>query len=380
MMEKETKERIAEYLLKNYRLTSISLIEKIDRGFVNDSYKVIGIRDGLQTPCCVRCYNVNAIADRIEFEHRLLTALTDRGFSLSPRLLCARTGETWRQWPVNAPGDSKRFLAVFHYMSGTAPYTWDHPYCTAMELRNSARTLAAYHKIINGWRVAGPEAGVTCCDKLSGIGQRIGGYRENTEADSSVFSRLLHQNISRLYGFVAAMATDDVMRRYHTLPRLAVHGDFHPGNLKYENGRVKGMFDFDWAAMDARCFDVGLALMYFCTDWRRGHDGQLMRDCLERFLGAYQKALSGSKRLCPLNRDETHMLTWMIRLGHLIMIDWAAEVFFSAGGDAVEFARCTRHSLRALKHMDQYEPVIMETIARCANQGSCNNSLADFSC
>ncbi len=54
---------------------------------------------------------------------------------------------------------------------------------------------------------------------------------------------------------------------YHAMPCLAVHGDYHPGYLKYKDGKVTGGFDFGWSEINARCFDVGHAIMHFCTNW-----------------------------------------------------------------------------------------------------------------
>ena len=44
------------------------------------------------------------------------------------------------------------------------------------------------------------------------------------------------------------------------MPHCAIHCDFHPGNLKYENNRVVGIFDFDWSKIDLRLFDLRMAV------------------------------------------------------------------------------------------------------------------------
>jgi homoserine kinase type II len=46
--------------------------------------------------------------------------------------------------------------------------------------------------------------------------------------------------------------------KYSAMPRLAVHGDYHPGNLKFQGGKVIAVLDFGWSKIEARCFDVGL--------------------------------------------------------------------------------------------------------------------------
>ena len=42
--------------------------------------------------------------------------------------------------------------------------------------------------------------------------------------------------------------------------------------------------------MDTRCFDVDLAMFYFCTSWEVNSDGNLLVDRVELFLDSYQKA------------------------------------------------------------------------------------------
>ena len=51
---------------------------------------------------------------------------------------------------------------------------------------------------------------------------------------------------------------------YKDLIHMVIHCDFHPGNLKFQNNAITGLFDFDWSKVDVRCFDVALAIIYFC--------------------------------------------------------------------------------------------------------------------
>lgn len=46
------------------------------------------------------------------------------------------------------------------------------------------------------------------------------------------------------------------------LPTQIVHGDMHTGNLLWENGRLSGVLDFDFARFDWRAVDVAIALHF----------------------------------------------------------------------------------------------------------------------
>lgn len=50
---------------------------------------------------------------------------------------------------------------------------------------------------------------------------------------------------------------------YRRLPQLAVHGDFHPANVKCANGAVSGLFDFDWVSLQPRLRDLADGLIFF---------------------------------------------------------------------------------------------------------------------
>lgn len=62
------------------------------------------------------------------------------------------------------------------------------------------------------------------------------------------------------------------------MPQLPIHGDYHQGNLKYQDSRVIGVFDFEWSKIDFRLFDLALPLVYFCACWEGPAAGSLNPD------------------------------------------------------------------------------------------------------
>ena len=88
------------------------------------------------------------------------------------------------------------------------------------------------------------------------------------------------------------------------MPLCPIHCDFHPGNLKYENNRVVGIFDFDWSKIDLRLFDVCMAVDYFCCSWDEKNDGDLRLEKAALFLNAYQDQLHQTDGMKPLNAVE----------------------------------------------------------------------------
>ena len=48
------------------------------------------------------------------------------------------------------------------------------------------------------------------------------------------------------------------------LPRTVIHGDYNHCNMLYgEDGRILGLFDFDWSRPDVRARDVGDGMLFF---------------------------------------------------------------------------------------------------------------------
>ena len=143
------------------------------------------------------------------------------------------------------------------------------------------------------------------------------------------------------------------------MPYPVIHGDIHPGNIKFKNGRVTGVFDFDWSRMDARCLDVGLAIIYFCSSWYETSDGNLLLDRVENFLMSYQEAAKEIKVIGPLNQLELECLPEMIHIGNLSLLDWTLSHFYRTSSDPWEYLKYLRHSVRLNRWLESnYQALI----------------------
>ena len=87
---------------------------------------------------------------------------------------------------------------------------------------------------------------------------------------------------------------------YERLAGYVIHGDYTPANVVYSlDGRVAGIFDFDWAMRGARCLDVAYGLCFFATTPRQIDSGSIWSltdaatftvDRCATFLRAYHSA------------------------------------------------------------------------------------------
>ncbi|MFH0962411.1 MAG: phosphotransferase, partial [Planctomycetota bacterium] len=85
-------------------------------------------------------------------------------------------------------------------------------------------------------------------------------------------------------------------RVYGKLPEAIIHGDLHPGNVKFAGDRVAGFFDFDWANRWERVRDIGDGALFFTSRreefngediWSLTADFTVDEKAAEAFLTAY---------------------------------------------------------------------------------------------
>ena len=160
-------------------------------------------------------------------------------------------------------------------------------------------------------------------------------------------------NVSKIF------TKTSLKKMYNELPHLAIHGDYHPGNLKFEDEKIKGVFDFEWSSLDARFFDIALAVVYFCTDWGT-YDGSLLIKRADTFIRTYQKAAKNKNGIGPLSAKELQYLPEMLHLGNLCVLDWIVDDFYKKNPDPHEYLTYLRHSVRLIRWIE----IIMPGLAK----------------
>ncbi len=341
----------------HYDIGRLVRAEPVDKGYINVSYRLATRREGRERPYILRRYRSGTDLARIRFEHALMGELERRGFTLTPAPIPARSGDT----VVAAAGAGANHVALFSFLEGDEPYAWDRAGCRNSELADAARVLAAYHRTLHGWRPPGSERGRRLVDDLPAFAGQWSALEP--EAGESVFHAYFRRHRPALVERAVALQKALPRSTYDTLPHLAVHGDFHPGNLKFGGGRVIGLFDFDWAKMDARSFDVALAVTYFCALWD-GPEG-LDTEALALFLGTYQRQCSGFPP-GPLGGIELDWLPALIEAANLYVLAWTIGDFFRFRPDAAEYLRYLRHGVRLARWLEDHR----EDLAGLAGRSS----------
>jgi homoserine kinase type II len=339
---------VSEY----YDLGKLISVERNETGYVNISYDIKTLRGGERKQYILRCYRKGTHENKIKFEHALMRELHERGFYLAPSAVVTKDGSTYAKVPEKfAERNGETCIAVFSYLLGEDRYSWDAPMCTEEELANAAEVLAGYHNNIFGWK------GVADWKELRIIEQiplMVKKWRAHAkDAGNSVIDLYFVEHSDYILETLKESMHYLTGEVYDTLPHLAIHGDYHPGNLKFLNSEISGLFDFDWARIDARCFDVGLAITYFCSAWEGSEDGNLLLERVISFLDSYQRAAADGQELGPLTTLELEILPHMILASNAYVLDWTIEEFYTTYPDAEEYLRYLQHGVRLMKWLGE---------------------------
>ena len=182
----------------------------------------------------------------VAFDHSLMEYLAPRRVG-TPLALRTLEGTRWLRLEGSV-------YEVYPWMSGEP-----HDRHSVQQVAAAGRALAAYHDAVRHFP---PPAGkewpryrdpAVIRDGLRGI-------------EAEVAATLAAPDAEYLRGQVEAVSLELTDEKYHSLPKLVVHGDYHPGNVLYQDGEVAGIFDLDWATVQPRVLDLADGLMLFAGE------------------------------------------------------------------------------------------------------------------
>ncbi len=346
-MESNEAALLRAILQEHYDLGELVDYEKLLLGYVNVSY-VVELRAGGEVKrFFVRRYKRGIEAEEIEFEHSVIRHLVENRFELVARVLPTRNGKSYVELD-EGDGPEPVYYAVFDYLTGEDRYTWVNPRCQEWELKGAAIVLARFHSAVFDLSPAGKRHEPKIIDLLPRIADHIQVYSKR--AGETAFDTYYLEHLG--FTLDAIRRTHDALNEYKEVVQQVIHCDFHPGNLKFQGKEITGLFDFDWSKVDARCFDVALALFYFCTSWEGPRAGELRLDEVGDFLAAYQDALDGKHQAGPLNEVELSALPHMITASSLYVLTWSLLDFYRKQVDPGEYLIYLRHSVRLIEWLE----------------------------
>ena len=133
------------------------------------------------------------------------------------------------------------------------------------QIRNAARTLGKMHRLLHNFKPEGKK-------------------RWQREFHPSLLKSELEAHVKKLPGifsgnkdmFRKVLGELDILIkdfRTENLTHSIVHGDYTTANVKFRNGKVAGIFDFDWTSFQNTLYDLSRAIIYFCFRRKSAVDG-----------------------------------------------------------------------------------------------------------
>lgn len=352
--------QVAEIVENLYDLGSVTDVREIFGGFTNRSFGVRVEKEGAAAQFFVRRYKAGIDFGEIRFEHRLIDHAIENGLHQVAAVVRNRGGDT-----LVRPEGSDRFFAVYEFLDGEDRYSWDRPELTDAEFQSAGRLLAAFHNAVRdfdpgGFRRREPPT-LELWPRLPGMLRQLARWPDDREVFRTFRRHLdvIMQALDRT-ALTQAGASD--------VPVIPIHCDYHPGNLKWAGETAVGLFDFDWAKMDLRLFDVGMALVYFCSRWSAGRDGELRLDKMALFLESYQHFLAGHRGLNPIGEGECALVPTLLVVANAYLLQWCVSQFAAADTpDEGEYLRYLRHGIRLMGWVDVHRRPVVEAAAAALN-------------
>jgi homoserine kinase type II len=235
---------------------------------------------------------------RVAFAHELQLHLAKFNYPV-PRLIGTRDNNSLLQF-------NNRIYEMFEFVAGA------HFDLTHQQAEQSGEALGSLHRLLDSHQPS-YQSPVGTYHAAPGIDAKFRQVvaavmvAEPTIDEQELRARCDH--LAHAYHEAAAKADQ---AGYSQFPRVIVHGDWHPGNLLYRDGRVVAVLDFDSARHDPRVCDVANAVLQFTMKMDRPDDPDTWPEGLDS--RRLQRLVSGyhQKLVQPLTRRELESLPWLM--------------------------------------------------------------------
>jgi homoserine kinase type II len=346
--------QLAEVVTTDYDLGEVLRVEQILGGYVNLSFAVVVATPEGERRFFVRKYKASTSERDVRFEHALVNHVSGKGFHIAACVYPNRHGETLvrRQEMLNGEPVTRLF-AVYEMLEGEDKYSWISNRLTDKEFDSGARVLARFHALAHDF-----DPGDLAREQppiMQMVGELPQAFRDFAAASrGTAFDQRFIARLPRVLELLEkgrAMEGD-----LQGQPRVPVHCDYHPGNLKWIDEQGVGLFDFDWSKLDYRLFDVAQGIAYFCSSWEGPDDGEVRLDKASIFVRAYQDEASQFDVPGPLTAEELALLPRMVANANLYILNWDLAAYYEDPGVSVEeYLMYLDHQLQFMEFIEDHQ-------------------------
>ena len=234
--------------------------------------------------------------EQIEFDHHFLRRWAEAGLPV-PLPQRQSNGTSWVE-------DQGVVYEVMSWVDGTPFMEGDLD-----AIKNVGQMLGTLHQTPVGDTPSGKE-GFLREDHPQLLWPYLKGLLERKV--SAEEKRILHE-IERLLRKIEAAWVE---RPYENLPTAIIHGDLHPGNVRFRNSCVSALYDFDYLSRQARARDLCDGLMFFAAKRPmalNAHDIESLTQVFQLEFDGARALLEGYQENISLTKHEGKALPLFIR-------------------------------------------------------------------
>lgn len=342
------REQVIEVVEGHYDLGDVREAYEVFGGYINRSFKVVVEKSGNRKDYFVRKYKLGITENEILFEHAMINHTRDNGFDLAAGLINSNENTTFV-----SPDISRNKFAIYEFLEGEDKYTWDNPIMEDSEYRSAGEVLANFHSAAKDFDPANlgrvePEIAVMV-DGFKDVFSECAIVSRNTK-----FHEYYTYNLNEIFSAIDAnpISKEDIAQ----MVRCPIHCDYHPGNLKFEDGRVVGLFDFDWAKLDLRLFDICLSLAYNTVQWGGADDGAMDLEKALLFVRSYQTALKDLGTMPVLSEIELKHFPTMMAWANFYLLNWdITDYYLDNDRNDYEYLAYLKHNVRQMRWIESHK-------------------------
>lgn len=364
-----------EVVEADYDIGTVEAVFEMFGGFTNKSYGIYARKDGELHTWFFRKYMRNKQYTELMMEHTLLLHIRKNGFDKGAAPIYAKNGTTYAErTEKNENGEDELwYFAVYDFIPGLAKYDWERNKLPKVSYRDCAKIYAEFH---NAGRDFDPQSYSRAENNINNLMEEFPndfrGYLDSLKAAD--FETRYCSYFEDCLGYIKKMCDKAIIPQedFDQLPVVPNQCDPHPANFKFnEDGTSSGIFDFDWAKMDIRLFEVGFSSYYFFEEWSLSEktttrDGEVRMDEVFDFVSAYNDRLKELGGLTPLTELEKKYFYESLIMGVQYLIRWDSELCFKdpSSCNGFEFLYYMQHLVRSLKWLEKNEEEIRTLSAK----------------
>lgn len=360
------RKRVVEIVENEYDFGKVNEVFEIFGGYVNRSFGIRAEKNGKTQEYFIRKYKSGVQAKEIEFEHELITFSKEHGFDIAAGIIPAADGRGFIKIenPIIVGEDSNiEYYAIYEYLEGEDKYTWLTPYCTDKEFASMAEIMATFHNSTRDFDPKGLErVELKILDFVDTLPNIFKGYAAK-DCDN-IFHEFFNKKLNAIIEVIEKNKIDKCVAE--KMPYNPTHNDYHPGNVKFRDEQVVGIFDFDWSKIELRLFDVCLGMVYTCCYWEDREEDKMRLDKCEIFLNAYEQRMHKLKGLTGFTKEEKASMKNMIAFANVYLINWCTDAFYNnmETNNDYEYLAYLKHQIKLMDWIEDNEAAIMEMVSK----------------